>query len=124
MLQLSSGAHERSPQKEDPGMKSKVLVIAIMLAVVLFPHLAKAQQGFGVISGTVMDPAGLVVPGATVKITEISTGQTRTATSEGDGHYVLNAMKPSTYAVEVAVTGFKKFTQTGVVLEAKPESDA
>jgi Carboxypeptidase regulatory-like domain len=75
-------------------------------------------QDFGVISGTISDPTGASVPDATVTATEASTGQVRTALSGQDGHYVLNAMKPSTYVIGVDQAGFKKFTQTGVVLLA------
>ncbi len=92
----------------------------IRVSVVLYclSSIAAWGQGFGTISGTITDPSGASIPQATVTVTEISTGQVRTAVSGQDGHYVLNAMKPSTYVINVGQAGFKKFAQTGVVLLA------
>jgi hypothetical protein len=81
------------------------------------PSFAWAQ-GFGTISGDISDPSGASVSTANVTVTEVATGQSRTALSGLDGHYMLNAMKPSIYVIAVDSTGFKKFAQTGVTLLA------
>jgi hypothetical protein len=75
-------------------------------------------QGYGTISGQVTDPSGAAIVGAHVTVTEVGTGQTRTATSGQDGFYTLTSIRPSGYSLTVETTGFKKYTQSGIVLQA------
>src|SRR5688572_10438274 len=49
---------------------------------------AQTQITTGVIQGTVTDPQGAVVPGASVEVKHIATNLTRTATTDNDGRFV------------------------------------
>lgn len=87
------------------------------LGICLLAGLAHGQ-GFGTITGSVTDPTGAAIPSVTITVTEVATGQVRTAVSGQDGYYTLNAINPSTYKINVDQTGFKRFSQTDIVLLA------
>src|SRR5262249_28539875 len=89
----------------------------LVLIGFFFPVLLYAQ-GMGNIVGTVTDPSGSVVPGATVKVTDVGTGLTRSATTNADGYYVISSLKPSQYALSVTSSGFRTFNQKDVTLLA------
>jgi hypothetical protein len=97
--------------------KVRALVIASAVALGLLPCAAWGQ-GFGTISGIITDPSGAAIPSVVVTITETETSQSRTGEAGQDGYYVVNSLRPSTYVVSVDQSGFKRFTQSGVVLLA------
>ncbi|MFN0122609.1 MAG: carboxypeptidase regulatory-like domain-containing protein [Blastocatellia bacterium] len=84
-------------------------LLALLLA--LAPAIY-AQSTFGTINGTVSDPTGAVVPNATVTLTNKNRQISRTATTNGEGSYLVTSLDPGIYAVEVSVTGFGKATRT------------
>ena len=67
-----------------------------------------SQTNRGGISGTVVDPNGAAIPGATVTITNVGTGQIQTLTTSSTGTYSVSSLEPVTYSVMVEMTGFKK----------------
>jgi hypothetical protein len=73
-----------------------------------------AQTPTGTILGTVKDPSGLGIPGATVTAFTEGTGQRLTASSNETGDYFVRAVLPGTYSISVEKDGFKKFVQSGV----------
>lgn len=75
-------------------------------------------QGLARISGTVTDPTGAAVPGATVVATRLATGEKNTVTSNGEGGYVFPSLAPAEYSVEVTANGFAGSLQKSVVLQA------
>ncbi|MGO8756992.1 MAG: carboxypeptidase regulatory-like domain-containing protein [Terracidiphilus sp.] len=75
-------------------------------------------QGYGTISGTVADPSGAVIPGASVTATQVQTGATMTTVTGKDGRYVFPTLLPAHYTVSVAAAGFELYKQSGIVLEA------
>jgi hypothetical protein len=72
-----------------------------------------AQTIFGRISGTVTDAAGAAVPGATVRITNDATQQSRNVLSDANGFYVATNLPVGAYRVTVEAQSFKKSTKTG-----------
>jgi len=76
--------------------------------------LVEAQDIVGRMSGTVTDPTGAVVPGASVTITNEETGVSRPpiTTNEG-GYYVADDLPVGTYRVTVEGKGFKKTSVAG-----------
>ena len=76
-----------------------------------------AQQR-GSISGRVVDPGGLALPGATVTVTEQNTGFTRTVVTAETGAYPIPNLEPGTYTVTVEMPGFAALKQTDVAVTA------
>ena len=79
----------------------------------------RAQQASGSVVGTISDNGGAVVPNATVTLTNVDTGDTRTANSNGSGDYQFIDLVPGNYKVDVALAGFKHFTRLNVVVQVQ-----
>jgi hypothetical protein len=71
----------------------------------------------GAIGGVVRDPAGAVVPNATVTARNQETNQERTATTDSEGRFRVVQLQPGNYTVQISATGFSEFSQQGVVVE-------
>src|SRR4051812_2911659 len=81
---------------------------------------ALAQTTTGSIVGTVADPSGAAVPGATVTITNELTGIAAIPTvTDSSGNYVATALPPGRYSVTVERTGFKKAVSAGITLSVQ-----
>ncbi len=60
------------------------------------------------IQGTVTDPTGAVIPGANVTLTDMDTGRSLNATTNGSGVYTFNSLAPDHYTVTTKAPGFKQ----------------
>src|SRR6476659_7627387 len=76
---------------------------------------ANAQETRGNISGTVQDAQG-VIPGATVRITNVDTNTTQTLVTNGTGYFEAPLLQPGTYRVTVEMANYKTTTRDGVAL--------
>jgi hypothetical protein len=81
-----------------------------------------AQLPTGTILGTVKDPSGAVVLGATISAQNVDTGTSRSIASDGSGAYRLTALPVGHYDLRVEATGFKPTTQKGLVLDVDQEA--
>jgi hypothetical protein len=68
---------------------------------------ALQAQFRGSLRGTVTDPQGAVVPGATVTLIDKNTNHTMVSTSDGNGIYQFNALPPAPYKLTAEAQGFK-----------------
>ena len=75
------------------------------------------------IRGTVRDPNGAVVPNATIKVTDNSTGVEQTATSSSDGNFLFPNLQFGSYKLTTAANGFKTAIITSVVVESGRTTD-
>ena len=82
---------------------------------VMFASIAFAQ-GNGSIGGSIKDPVGAVVSGATVTIVNDATGLTQTAITGETGAFIFPQLPPGTYRIAVEVNGFKKKENSNIVL--------
>jgi len=98
------------------------LVIAILVLALLCAIPSMAQVVKGSISGTVTDPQGAVVAGATVKAINDATGATLTTTSDNSGSFHFNLIPVGTYRVEMNAPGFKTTVQNNIVVAAGRDS--
>jgi Carboxypeptidase regulatory-like domain/TonB dependent receptor len=80
--------------------------------------VAWSQTVQGVITGTITDPAGATVPGATVTITNAGTNVSQTTSTGSDGSYRFSLVPPGTYIIEVKAANFAGVRASGVVVEA------
>ena len=72
----------------------------------------------GTLLGTVTDPSGAAVPGASIIITEDATGVTDRVESDAAGNYIRPLLKPGTYTIAAEAEGFKRTVQPGVQLQS------
>ena len=73
-----------------------------------------AQSSSSSIHGTVTDPQGNVVAGATVTLTNAQKNFSRTQTTTDAGSFAFNLIPPDQYTLEAQATGFKKAVLTNV----------
>ena len=66
----------------------------------------KAQNANGTLTGTVADPSGAVIPGATVIMKNDQSGDERRTVSNNDGFFSINAVQPGDYTVMHQGPGF------------------
>ena len=86
--------------------------------LILFLGLsASAQQITGSIRGTVVDPTGAAVPGATVSAKQTETGLTRSASTDRSGSYLLLELPVGSYRLQVEGKGFQTYIQQGITLD-------
>lgn len=93
-------------------------ILAVSLISILIPAAAFSQAGNGTITGTVTDPTGAIVAGASVQVTNTATGVTSPTQSTATGAYTASNLPPGPYSVSVSAAGFKKFTRAGLNLAA------
>jgi hypothetical protein len=79
---------------------------------------AQSQAINGSIEGTIVDDQGAVLPGVTVTVTNLDTGDTRVVVSNESGLYRAPLLPLGSYRVNAELQGFKRFEQTGVTLTA------
>ncbi len=65
-----------------------------------------AQERFGELTGTVMDPSGAMIPNAAVVLTNTGTGRTTSLQTTGIGAYDATDMEPGRYKVRIEAKGF------------------
>ena len=78
-----------------------------------------AQDFRASLTGRVTDPSGAVIPNATVTATNIETAVAVKTQTTGTGDYVLTALQPGTWKVEVEMTGFKRYVREGITLNVQ-----
>ena len=95
-----------------PGDCARLLAYCVMLAVVLLAadRLSAQSTTTGAVFGTVTDPTGAVVSGATATLKSVETGRTSTATTSGNGEYRFSLLQPGRYSVTVSQSGFTSST--------------
>jgi hypothetical protein len=94
-------------------------IAVAFLCLLLDMRVASAQSGLAVLRGTVSDPSGAVIPGATLTLTEPATGLlVRTAVSDQFGNYEMPDLRPGTYDLKAELQGFKLFNSTAILLES------
>lgn len=95
----------------------EVCLAALVVAGLALCLPAAAQTFRGSIIGTVTDPAGAVIAGATVTAKNTATGLTRTTQTSTDGSFSLPELTIGTYQVTVTKSGFETAVASGVSVE-------
>jgi hypothetical protein len=95
----------------------KFLSTAIFCLLLTVGQIFAQSTVTGGINGTVTDPAGAIVPNATVTVTNLGTNNVVTVTSNEDGGFRVTNLQPGTYSVAIAVTGFSAFKVEKVTVE-------
>ena len=87
------------------------LLACLLLATALF-----AQAPTGIISGTVTDATGAVVPSAVITISNAATSTVRNITANAEGLYSAPALPPGDYEVRVTMAGFRTVVRPALVV--------
>lgn len=118
-LELIKGKSKSIPARTNIKMKNQIRSIMFICAAFMLPILtgtAVAQEFRGTITGTVTDPNGAVVPGATVTVKSLATNIETTATTNNSGAFTIPLLLPGDYSVTVVGEGFKTATRERVTL--------
>jgi hypothetical protein len=92
-----------------------VVPALVLMAAPAAIHSAFAQTNSGSIQGTVTDATGAIIPGATVTIVNPVSGLSRTAVTDGSGHYQFTNLPFNPYHISVSATGFNSTSQDAEV---------
>lgn len=90
----------------------------LLFVCLVFTGLVHAQGigASGDIRGTVTDPSGAIVAGATVTVTDVAKGTKHTATTDPTGEYHVFGLLPANYNVTINKPGFQPEIAKGVVV--------
>jgi hypothetical protein len=100
-------------------VRQRVFVVFLAAILVLaVSGVAWSQTVQGVITGTITDPTGAVVPKATVTITNIGTNISQTETTGDDGSYRFPLVPPGAYTITVKAPNFAEVRTSGIIVEA------
>ncbi len=94
-------------------MRTRLWVLLVMASLAAVP--VGAQETRGNINGTVQDSSG-VIPGATVTITNVDTGQSQQRVTNGSGYFEAPLLQPGQYRVTVDMPSYKGLAQNGILL--------
>jgi len=98
----------QSVRKQTVSRYRRALLALVSCALLPACGLLSAQTGgTGAISGAITDPSAAMVAGAEVKVTNVATGDTRTARTNDQGVYRVTLLQPGQYTLEVTKQGFK-----------------
>jgi len=86
------------------------------ISLLLTPNALGQASYTAQVRGTVTDQTGAVVQDAKLTMTNDGTGISNSATTDGNGQYVFNGLRPATYTVKVEGAGFQETIQKNIVL--------
>lgn len=99
-------------QEEDMNRRNLQIAFSAMLVLLLFTFVTTTLFAQSIVSGeingTLTDPSGAVVAGATVTLKNLDTGSTQTTSTNGTGAYSFQFLKPGSYQLAVAQSGFQQ----------------
>jgi hypothetical protein len=90
--------------------------IGLIFLLSLLGRTLLASDG-GSLLGTITDPNGAAIPGASVTATETATSVKQTIAADGRGFYSFQSLPVGRYDVEMHASGFKPLRRTGVVID-------
>ena len=91
-------------------------LVCVLALIATFGSYVFAQTGNTSLRGTVTDPNGAVISGATVTLTNPSQGYSRSTKTTDTGAYQFLEVTPATYAITVSAPGFAELKRANVPL--------
>ena len=92
-------------------------LVVVCLGILLAAQIGWAQSTTnGAIGGTVTDPSGALVSGATVTIHNNGTNAEQTEKTDSSGYFRFNNLQPGSYTVTIKMTGFADYKAAQVIV--------
>ena len=107
---------------EGNAMRIMTMGLWLAAAVLATAGAAEAQITRGGIVGTVRDSSGGLVPGAAISAISTATNATRTAQTDTQGFFRIDALEPGTYDVVVELAGFTRVANRGVAVRTASDT--
>jgi len=90
-------------------LKSNFRTLVLLVLPLLLPVIAAAQTHRASLRGTVYDPSGATISGATLGLTNVATGETRETKSGMEGEYTFTSLPAGQYELAISMSaGFKE----------------
>jgi hypothetical protein len=89
----------------------------LLVAMLGLSLAVSAQTSRGTVSGTVTDPTGAVISGATVTLTNLGTTVERTTVTNDEGFYRFDAIDPGNYSLKFTASGFGEVVKTNIPVQ-------
>ena len=101
-------------------MRAPLVVFAILVTLIpAAPSLA--QSTAATVSGAVTDEQKAALPGATITVRNLGSGQVRTATTDARGNFQVSGLPPGSYELAAELGGFGRLVRSDVVLNVAQE---
>jgi hypothetical protein len=100
-----------------------VISVLILLTYSLIDHSSIAQQLTGTLSGTVSDQSGAVIPGAKITLRNEISGDVRLVTADASGRFVITAIQPANYSIQISAQGFSIWQENDIVMNQGDDRD-
>src|SRR5215831_8623034 len=94
----------------------RTICLGVFISLLVFSLVAFGQETTAGIQGTIKDPQGAVIPGATIEATSPSLIGKKSAVTDAGGYYRIEQLPPGVYSVTVNAPGFAPQAQTGMQL--------
>src|SRR5262245_60239704 len=105
------------PRGVSTNIRPWFVLIATVFLVLLSGKALLGQTSTAVLTGTIRDASGAILPGVTVTSTNTARNTSQSTVSNDAGSYAFPAMQPGTYSLTAELPGFKKFLREGIVLQ-------
>jgi iron complex outermembrane recepter protein len=100
-------------------LATKLLLVLLLTTLSLRSY---AQQS-ATVTGTILDPKGNVVSGASIAVTSEASTQAHKTTADGQGHFSISGLPAGKYTVQVTAPGFASAARTGLQLAEGQSQD-
>src|ERR1700742_1760047 len=90
-------------------LKEKLRLFGLTLVILASPMALRAQSGTSSVQGTVTDTTGAVIQGASVVLTNTSTGVALNGVSDSSGSYSFPSVQPGVYSLEISKQAFASY---------------
>lgn len=119
---IAGFSSERCRSLAGQALRSLKAIFAVGVLSVGLIRASSAQTTNGLVTGTVSDPTGAVVAGATITVTDLGTNLTRSAKTDERGYYVIPQLPPAVYRVVVTKEGFASSERPSLQLHVNEQA--
>src|SRR5262250_2786896 len=97
-------------------------VTVVVLLIAFATSIVSAQTSTASMVGVVRDATGALVPGVTITVKHVDSGQTRTVITTENGGYNVPLLQVGAYELTTSMPGFKQAVRSGINLVVGQEA--